>query len=489
MGGAAITTVTGTGVAFYSRASVRGADADQLSFMRLNECLVICLGQCLQVHIRHVNGHFCQCERRQLINERKGKVVAGEAGGNPRCPVVSFDGAGYQYISISVEGERSALVGVTPVVAITSNDKLSESVNQHFVQCFEVFDARLWQVAVFPLHLLELIPALVVGGLVQRFPLIPSLEATNIAILGDFAQFFFGLRLGFLFLGIAMIKAPPIHQYHMGSNAMLPKRWRVMFVLNQALSDQLQEAFPLVENNHSFCAPELHTGIVKSRPTKAFYIGEVDQSDPARFTFVFFKAVSSFLHVQPLKASPCLATLSCVLFGIYYKIQHGTYCNNDTTGSGQNRVLSDDSCKSSTTAKKTGEREHVGHPAKKSLLQLHVPNHVTGAINSLLERHWVVPFRNTGKAYIFHVIKSLLGAYADFVFRKVWIIRKTRFWSGNPDRWNTWDLARWIPFSCWASFLKFHRVSPLQNVKEGVIISSLGLVLKNRLMFVAGGAL
>lgn len=120
----------------------------------------------------------------------------GEAGGNAWCPVVSFDGAGYQHVSISVEGERSALVGVTPVVAITSNDKLSEGVNQHFVQCFEVFNARLWQVAVFPLHLLELIPTLVVGGLVQRFPLIPSLEATNIAILAGLAQWLFGLKRG-----------------------------------------------------------------------------------------------------------------------------------------------------------------------------------------------------------------------------------------------------------------------------------------------------
>jgi len=235
-----ITIVTGTGVAFYSRASVRGADADQLSFMRLNERLVIRLRQRLQVHIRHVNGHFCQRECRQLVNQRKGKIVAGEAGGNAWCPVVRFDCAGYQYISIRGEWKRCTLVGVTPVVAITSNDKLTKGVNQHFVQCFDVFDARLWQVAVFPLHLLELIPALVVGGLIQRFPLICSLEATNIAILGDFAQFFFGLRLGFLFQGIAMKKVPSVHQNHMGSYAMCPKRWRVMFVLNQALSDQLQ---------------------------------------------------------------------------------------------------------------------------------------------------------------------------------------------------------------------------------------------------------
>ena len=42
------------------------------------------------------------------------------------------------------------------MVAITSNDKLPKGVNQHFVQCFDVFDARLWQVALFPLHLLGL---------------------------------------------------------------------------------------------------------------------------------------------------------------------------------------------------------------------------------------------------------------------------------------------------------------------------------------------
>jgi len=188
------TTLACFGVAFYSRTCSRVPEAEQPSFMRLNECLVIRLRQRLQVHIRHVNGHFRQRECRQLVNERKGKIVAGEAGGNAWCPVVSFDRAGYQYVSIRGEGECCPLVGVTPVVAITSNDKLPESVNQHFVQCFDVFHARLWQVAVFPLLLLELIPALVVGGLVQRFPLIPSLEATNIAMLGGFAQFLFGLR-------------------------------------------------------------------------------------------------------------------------------------------------------------------------------------------------------------------------------------------------------------------------------------------------------
>ena len=150
-------------------------------------------------------GSYTTRERRQIVNERKGKVVAGEAGGNAWYPVVSIDRAGNQYVSIKGEGKCSTSVGVTPVVAITSNDKLPEGVNQHFVQCFDVFDARLWQVALFPLHLL-----------------------------------FFGLRLGFIFQGIAIKKVPPIYQYHMGSYAMCPKRWRVMFILNQVLSDQLQ---------------------------------------------------------------------------------------------------------------------------------------------------------------------------------------------------------------------------------------------------------
>tara|TARA_R110001606_G_scaffold91451_5_gene203979 strand:- start:18681 stop:18956 length:276 start_codon:yes stop_codon:yes gene_type:complete len=70
--------------------------------------------------------------------------------------VVSIDRAGNQYVSIKGEGKCSTSVGVTPVVAITSNDKLPKGVNQHFVQCFDVFDARLWQVALFPLHLLGL---------------------------------------------------------------------------------------------------------------------------------------------------------------------------------------------------------------------------------------------------------------------------------------------------------------------------------------------
>jgi hypothetical protein len=257
----------------------------------------------------------------------------------------------------------------------------------------------------------------------------------------------------------------------------------VMLKLNQSLSNQLQEAFPLAEYEDFARVPALLTSIVKSRFAKPFDIGEIHQSDLAGFKFVFLKAVSIFFHIKLLKASPRLTTISCMLFGVHNKIQHGTDSNNNTAGSGHDRAFSDDACKSSTTSKQAGKREYVSHSAKQPLLKLHVSNYVAGALNSFPKRHWIKPFRKTGESSIFHAINPLSGAYADFVFWKIWIIRKTRFWSWNPDRWNTWDLARWMPFSCSVSLLKFHRFSPLQNVNEEEIISSLGLVLKKRLFF------
>lgn len=194
--GVATTTLAGDGVAFYSVDMGRGRKPKLSLFVRLNQRLIVGLRQSLKVHVGDVHSHLGQLELCQLANQSKSKLMGGNACGYARCPVVDLDGSGNEYVSICVEGKACPTIGISPVVAIAGDNELAEGINQHPMKRCYVCNARLWQVAKLSLHLLKMVPALVVGVLIQLPPLITRLETTNIAMLHGCVQFLFSLKHG-----------------------------------------------------------------------------------------------------------------------------------------------------------------------------------------------------------------------------------------------------------------------------------------------------
>lgn len=376
--------------------------------------------------------------------------MTGEAGGNARCPVVGFDGAGYQYVSISVEGERSTSVGVTPVVAITSNDKLPEGVNQHFVQCFDVFDARLWQVAVFPLHLLELIPTLVVGGLVQRFPLIPSLEATNIAMLGGLDLFFFGLKEGFLFVGAAM----NLSELH----------------LHFALSEPFQKTLPLIQWANTVVVTELDDRVVIGGILQPLYRGCLLHSYFARFKLVLFRRVVSSLIQQFLITQPYIHALASPFIGLDDNINHAGCSDQYAADCNNGSLLNKNSPKGATASKQIYEFECVSHLMKQLFLKKQVTNGVLRFCSGFIRHFWplIIIVCAQDEALLIAVV----------IIPIIWVIviirHMGRRFGRHTDRRVERVLFRWVPAVNGEGNKRIHSASPLQNVSNCDYCISLG---------------
>lgn len=194
--GSTTTTVAARGVAFYSVDKGWGRKSNLPLFVRLNQRLIVGLRHYLKVHVRDVHSHLGQFELCQLAYQSKSKVMGGNACGYARCPVVGFDGSGNEYVSICVEEKASPTIGISPVVTIAGDNELAEGIDQHPMKRCHVLNARLWQVAKLSLNLLKVVPALVVGVLIQLLPLMTRLEKTNIAMSLSCIQFLFSLKHG-----------------------------------------------------------------------------------------------------------------------------------------------------------------------------------------------------------------------------------------------------------------------------------------------------